>query len=135
MSKGVELPINVLVIVAVAVIVLLGIIALFMAMFGPTGPTFEIESAWNKGCSKITANCFAYQDAGDLDFASGIRVPLDNYVDEDGDEAYPDYESKFLGLCLFRGYCGAWDDSTESTYTKEDAVKDCVTACGCNIFG
>ena len=40
MRKGIELPVNVLVIVAVAVIVLLGIVALFMGGFGSAAGTF-----------------------------------------------------------------------------------------------
>lgn len=118
--KGIELPINVLVIVAVAVIVLLGIIALFMTMFGPSGAEMQLETAWTRGCSKITANCFGYLEADSLDFSSGMTIPLT--------EDYVDYESKYIGLCLYLGHTGEWDEET-----KVDAVRECITACGCNI--
>jgi hypothetical protein len=48
--KGVELPINILVVVAIAVIVLLGLVALYFIGFNPFSVTTAIESAKNNGC-------------------------------------------------------------------------------------
>ncbi len=57
--KGIELPINVLVIVALAVIVLLGMIALYMA--GTSGPigSIALGAAKQSGCAKLlnSNNC------------------------------------------------------------------------------
>ena len=54
--KGVELPINILVIVAVAVIVLLGLVALyFSGVIGPMN-VMNQESAKQKYCSAILTN-------------------------------------------------------------------------------
>ena len=54
--KGVELPINILVIVAVAVIVLLGLIALYFSGFlGPAG-TITAQTAKGKYCAMVTQN-------------------------------------------------------------------------------
>ena len=52
--KGIELPINILVIVAVAIIVLLGVIALFYSSwFTGTGPVSS-QSAITEACSQAS---------------------------------------------------------------------------------
>jgi hypothetical protein len=51
--KGVELPINILVIVAIAVIVLLGLVALYFAGFGPFGGAVSYQAAKNAGCEEL----------------------------------------------------------------------------------
>ena len=48
--KGVELPINILVVVAIAVIVLLGLVALYFIGFNPFSVTTAIEAAKNNAC-------------------------------------------------------------------------------------
>ena len=55
--KGVELPVNVLVIVALAVIVLLGVVALFTGVFGPSGATITTTQAWQQACTQVTLGC------------------------------------------------------------------------------
>lgn len=52
--KGIELPINILVVVAIAVIVLLGLVALFFVGFGPFGQQIAINAAKNKACANYT---------------------------------------------------------------------------------
>ena len=61
--KGIELPINVLVIVAVAVIVLLGIIALYFGGFvGPAGLMTQ-EAAKTQGCNRVMSAVGGCQSA------------------------------------------------------------------------
>ena len=48
--KGVELPINILVVVAIAVIVLLGLVALYFIGFNPFSVAAGTESIKNAGC-------------------------------------------------------------------------------------
>ena len=48
--KGIELPINILVVVAIAVIVLLGLVALYFIGFNPFSGSVGIESVKNQGC-------------------------------------------------------------------------------------
>ena len=48
--KGVELPVNILVIVAIAVIVLLGLVALYFIGFNPFSTTTALDSTKNFGC-------------------------------------------------------------------------------------
>jgi hypothetical protein len=57
--KGLELPINVLVIVAVAVIVLLGIISLYFVGIGPFQRDIAREAAKSDACSILIRNCTA----------------------------------------------------------------------------
>ena len=54
--KGIELPINILVIVAIAVIVLLGMVALYFAGWSPFSQTAGIEAVKNSACVGYTRN-------------------------------------------------------------------------------
>jgi len=63
--KGVELPINILVIVAIAVIVLLGLVAVYFVGFNPFSSVAGIEGIKNdacrvlvqgKNCAELTSN-------------------------------------------------------------------------------
>jgi len=51
--KGFQLPINILVVVAIAVIVLLGLVALYFRGFGPFSTTAGIEAVKNEGCMEL----------------------------------------------------------------------------------
>ena len=73
--KGIELPINVLVIVAVAVIVLLGIVALFMIGFSPFSTVSGQESYKNAACTQLVRG-------GCVDSPDIVTVNFD--ADEDG---------------------------------------------------
>ena len=55
--KGLELPINVLVVVAVAVIVLLGVVTLFFLGFGPFSKYAGLEAIKNDACIQFTRDC------------------------------------------------------------------------------
>lgn len=75
--KGVELPINVLVIVAIAVIVLLGLVVLYFIGFNPFSGSISLTSLKNAGCSNFTLN----YDCGRRTVTSttGIFLPANNY--------------------------------------------------------
>ncbi len=56
--KGVELPINVLVVVAIAVIVLLGLVALYTSGFIGSSAGISLTAAKNNACSQLLQrNC------------------------------------------------------------------------------
>ena len=61
--KGVELPINILVIIAVAVIVLLGIIALYFSGFMGPASLMNQNAALNAGCKSVMSNINGCQSA------------------------------------------------------------------------
>jgi hypothetical protein len=51
--KGIELPINILVIIAMAVMVLLGLVAIYMGGFGPGGSEMQKNAAKNQACQEL----------------------------------------------------------------------------------
>jgi len=58
MKKGMELPINMLVIITVAIIILMGIIAMYVLGTGPFTASIGIESIKNTACAELQrANC------------------------------------------------------------------------------
>jgi len=62
--KGIELPINILIIVAVAVIVLIAVIAMFYPAFTSGGTVMNSESAKNAACQiMMSRNCQAATSA------------------------------------------------------------------------
>lgn len=63
--KGLSLPINVLIIVIVAVIVLLGVMTLFMGSWTPFGQSMSAEAAKAAGCRKVINNCDAQSNEYD----------------------------------------------------------------------
>ena len=73
--KGVELPINILVVVAIAVIVLLALVALYFIGFGPFSTSISIEGVKNAACSELVRR-------GCVDLTNSIRTPS---FDSDGD--------------------------------------------------
>ena len=67
--KGVELPINVLVIVAIAVIVLLGLIALYFLGFGPFSTGVSLQAAKSQGCQAlVNGGCTVTVDTIDVSY-------------------------------------------------------------------
>jgi hypothetical protein len=73
--KGVELPINILVVVAIAVIVLLALVALYFIGFGPFSTSISIEGVKNAACSELVRR-------GCVDLTNTIGVNFD--ADGDG---------------------------------------------------
>jgi hypothetical protein len=55
--KGIELPINVLVIIVIAVIVLLGLIAVYFTGWTPFAQTAGVDAVKNAGCRMVVYNC------------------------------------------------------------------------------
>jgi amino acid transporter len=80
--KGVELPINILVIVAIAVIVLLGLVALYFIGFNPFSVTTAVESAKNNACRDyLHQNPVCSNAAGvSLDYPAGTATTLDQFT-------------------------------------------------------
>ena len=57
MNKGIELPINILVIVAVAIIVLLGVIALFYSTWFKSTTPIDLNAATSRACNAVRGDC------------------------------------------------------------------------------
>jgi hypothetical protein len=75
--KGIELPVNVLVIIAVAVLVMLGLIAIYFA--NPSSVLVE-NSAKNKACSELQSRGCDSNTAG-IPFSYLNYTNLKNYCD------------------------------------------------------
>jgi len=57
-KKGVELPMNTLVVVAIAVIILLAMTAFFIGGFAPTGQDIQLKQDFQRWCNKwVQVNC------------------------------------------------------------------------------
>jgi len=74
--KGIELPINVLVIVAIAVIVLLGLVVLYFIGFNPFSGSVSLNSLKNTGCSNFSLN---YGCGSRGATTSSISLPANSY--------------------------------------------------------
>lgn len=89
--KGVELPINILVIVAIAVIVLLGLVALYFTGFGPFSQVAGQEAIKNQACAELNPREGCTADPATLSI---------NYdVDGDGimNDFWQDFANQFYG--------------------------------------
>ena len=109
--KGLELPVNILVVIAVAVIVLLGITALYLAGFTPFGTSVQLQSSWNSACQNIVSNCAYYDSDTKL---TSITTTVD--ANNDG------INDNLLELCQ-----GMSKNQTPTT----NQVVNCRRACGC----
>jgi hypothetical protein len=90
--KGISLPINAIVIVAIAVLVLVVVAAFFSGMLIPSSLEIQRESALNKACNtwRLSYNCHTDQ----------YDEPLVSYTDP----AYPDDDSfSVQTLCELTG--------------------------------
>ena len=88
--KGVELPINILVIVAIAVIVLLGLVALYFTGFGPFSQTAGQEAIKNQACAALNPREGCTADP------TSININYD--VDGDGTmDDWQDFANAFYG--------------------------------------
>jgi len=108
MSKAVELPINVLVIVTIAVIVLLGIVVLYFIGFQPFSGSISLTSLKNEGCSNFSLN-YDCGSRGGVTTAT-IVLPTNTY-------GY----TTLLELC--QKQLGASNDA------------ECMAVCGCAVGG
>jgi len=76
--KGIELPVNSVIVIALAIMVLLMIAAFLMGGLGPMSST-DVENAWTQGCSvlKNTHNC----DRTKVDSLQVVDVTGDGIAD------------------------------------------------------
>lgn len=86
-KKGMELPINTLVVVAVAVIILLGIVAFFIGGFAGSSEVIKNRQAFMNACSGWTqTGCNPEVMPGDLEEKFKIWQPVAELPDKDEDK-------------------------------------------------
>ncbi|MBU5575367.1 MAG: hypothetical protein QXF15_03460 [Candidatus Aenigmatarchaeota archaeon] len=113
--KGIELPINILVIIAMAVIVLLGLSALYMGGFGQGAGGIGLESAKSAACQQLlrSGQCgnagypgtiktpgFDANKDGNLDDKDTLQALCENYYGCSGKTGYDFVE------CCNKRVCG-----------------------------
>ncbi len=103
MRKGIELPINTLIILAVVIIVLLFLVGIFLTGGTSAGDVFAMQAAKNKACQGVVTNCAGAD-------TSAISVDYDVGGDKDTSN------NNLLELCK---KLGASDDTA------------CKRLCGC----
>jgi len=114
--KGIELPINILVVVAVAVIVLLGVIALYFGGFMGPAQTMTQEAAKNSACSYVmnkVGGCMTADPSGIIFGGAGGPPGFD--ADADGDI---DTTDTLQALC-------------DTYYNAGGDAPTCRRVCGC----
>jgi hypothetical protein len=108
--KGVSLPINVLVIVVIAIIVLLGIIALYFGGFSPFSTSISVEGVKNAACGELVRRqCM-------LNPSTMILSDYDIIFDADKSGTITSADT-LLALCI-------------NFYSRNTDV-DCKRLCGC----
>jgi hypothetical protein len=121
--KGVELPINVIVLVVLALIVLLGILALFFGVWNPGSTGINLEGAKNSACQMlISTNCVDTSSINVEDFDADRDGTLNEVGPESSTNAADCGKSGFKdNLAML---CLCW-------YGADEA--DCKTrVCGCS---
>ena len=132
--KGIELPINILVVVAVAVIVLLGVIALYFGGFMGPAQTMTASTAKSTYCAYITR----HPDGCTVGIVPLNSITISNFdADQDGSIGASDTG---VGWTLGTTVCGlpvaAGGDNLASLLQCHFGVtteRDGLIACGCAI--
>lgn len=140
-KKGMELPLNTLVILAIVIIVLLAVAALFMGVWGPTGGGISLQSAKTNYCSKllntgkcgnaeltaITIDDFDADRDGKVDGGTVVPRIIAGLKDK-SDPLDTTTTDNLLTLCIYWYNCG----TVKGTTTTDD---DVITCCRKNVCG
>ena len=143
--KGVELPINVLIIVAVALIVLLGIVALFFTGWSPFPATVGLESIKNAACRELaqefqckisTADVEIHNFDADRDGFLGVddTASSDDIIGWCENPAVGNMGENLFNLCRCHYNMGpliAYSTRVLTAQETADLESSCRRMCGC----
>ncbi len=111
-QKGIELPINTLVVVAIAVIILLAVAAFFMGVWTPSAGGMQALAAKNRACGQLmNIGC---NDATESDMRS---INFDFDYDNSGTTA----DDNLYGYCKY----------SYPSLSGGELLKSCKKMCGC----
>lgn len=118
--KGLSLPINVLVIVVIAIIVLLGVVAIYFGGFSPFSSAISVEGAKNAACGELVRkNCAVNPGA----------IVIQNFDANNDTNINPGSEATLTALA-----CNAGSDNLGRLcacfYSRTTNI-DCKRLCGC----
>jgi hypothetical protein len=130
--KGVELPINVIVIVVICLVVLLAIIALFFGVWTPGKTSITLEAAKSNACQMLVSmSCNSYsQDISIRDFDANKNGNL-------SDAGNPSIIADTNGNWNYNDNCGSGVKSGDNLaslcicYYNRQNDNDCKNLCGC----
>ncbi len=123
--KGIELPVNSVIVIALAIMVLLMIAAFLMGGLGPMGST-DVESAWSSGCKVLTStyNCDSTK-VKTID--SGVDVTGDGVSDTLFQVCQKKYGETSTGEDITENFC-----RNKCCTTIISTELDCVQDIDCN---
>jgi len=124
--KGAELPINVMIIVVLAIIVFIAMVAFFMGVWGPSTGGVNVEAVKNTGCNRlVSSGC------------DSTAITLEDVNDDGTVETLQDICNRYYN-CAYAGWTskGTGDDNNDGIMqaSEEDAVAQaecCRDRCNC----
>ena len=128
--KGVELPINLLVIITIAVIVLLGLIAMYTLGIGPFTQSVGLEAVKNTACAALQRDGCMYSPS---EYSVNFDANGDDFVctkDTDGFDA----DTKQCIVGQGNAQTTYPMDNLQilcSKYFNADSEAECKRICGC----
>jgi hypothetical protein len=125
--KGVELPINTLIIVAIAVIVLLALVALYFTGFTPFTSAVGLEGVRDEACRKLAQLNQCREQPQNIK-TSGFDADQDGKIDSDETGSGWRWRAADCGVVNFYGDNLA---SLCQCYYNIDSDSKCKTLCGC----
>ena len=130
--KGIELPINILVVVAVAVIVLLGVIALYFSGFmGPAGLMSQ-EAAKQKYCAIIMRSPDGCAEGYGLQNVTVMDFDADKDGKLDSGKAW-DWDTNDIDDCVADNTVDDNLASLLACYFGATSERNGLVSCGCAI--
>jgi len=137
--RGIELPINVLVIIMLAVIVLIAVLALYFGGFVQPASSMSLESARQQACTELIQKGLCGDKAGPL------MIPIKNFdANKDGKLEYAEFVSGsgiYLGdnlsqLCINYFNCPTTTVTTggQLSFQFEVADQECCAKKVCNCL-
>lgn len=93
--KGISLPIDMLVILAIAVIILIAVVAVFMGVFNPFANNQQLRANFNNACSPwANTGCSGNAPDAACTAAKGVVLSTDTEVSKCKDDADTSTEAK-----------------------------------------
>lgn len=129
--KGIELPVNALIIIILAVLVLLGILALYAGVWSPSSGGVNLESAKNNACQMLAStNCQS----------DPATILISNFdANKNGQQKDTSQTPDKSTAWDYAAHCGLGKSTGDNLatlclcyYNKSD-VASCRILCGCQV--
>ncbi len=131
--KGVELPINVLIIVALAFIVLLALLAMYFTGFSPFSSAVGLEGIKNAACGNLTQRQRCMADPENI-LLDAFDADQDGLMSSDDGGSGWGWDNSHCGLETVPATGEEWGDNLASLchcFYNIGSEGECKTMCGC----